>query len=71
MDNKELGEILASETIRVTQMEMELSKTNEIQGKYWAFFHLGFVACLRLNGKSEEDCKVIVDIAQENLKELM
>ena len=70
MKNKEIGDILAEETLRVSQMEMEVNNTKKIDKKLWAFFHLGFVANMRLNGASDEDINEVVNFAQDKLLEL-
>jgi hypothetical protein len=70
MKNKEIGDILAEETLRVSQMEMEANNTKKIDKKLWAFFHLGFVANMKLNGASDEDINEVVNFAQDKLLEL-
>ena len=61
MKNKEIGDILAEETLRVSQMEMEVNNTKKIDKKLWAFSHLGSVANMKLNRASEEDINEVVN----------
>lgn len=68
MTNKEIGEILASETINVSKMQMEATKSKMIDKQYWAFFHLGFVANMKLNGVSEKDIDEVLEVAQGELE---
>lgn len=53
--NKELAEILANETISISNMYMETNKVKTMDRQFWMFLHLGFYAGLKLMGKSEKD----------------
>ena len=67
MNNKEIGQILANETIRVSDMEMKSQGTTSIDKKLWAFFHLGFVANMKLNGATDQDIDEVIEVAQAEL----
>jgi len=66
--NKEIGKILANETLNVSIMQMEATGAKVLDKQYWAMFHLGFIACMKLNGSSDDDINEVIDVAQENLK---
>lgn len=68
--NKEIGEMLAEETIRVSVMEMNATGKDRLEKKYWAFFHLGFVACMKLNGASEKDIDEVLEVTHQELENI-
>lgn len=68
LTNEELGKILADETVNVSQMDMERNGLTQIDKQKWLYMHLGFYACLKLAGISEEDGDRIIVHAQKLLK---
>lgn len=68
LTNEEIGEILASETVNVTRMDMEKNNLTQVDKQKWLYIHLGFYACLKLCGISEEDGDRIIVHAQSILK---
>ncbi len=68
--NKEIGEILAHETINVSMMQMKATKSEMIDKQYWAMFHLGFVACMKLNGASTKTINEVLEQAQQTLEDI-
>lgn len=68
--NKELGEILANETLSVTQMDMELNNLKQIDKQKWVYHHCGFIAGLKVMGRSDKDVEEILTIAQKELENI-
>lgn len=70
MTNKKLGKILANETLSISDMYMKANNVKTIDKQFWMMFHLGFVACLKLKGASEEDTFKVIEFAQKELEKL-
>ena len=68
LTNEEIGKILADETINITKMDMEVNNVTQVDKQKWMYMHLGFYACLKLAGISEEDGDKIIVHAQSILK---
>lgn len=67
LTNEDLGKILAQETMSITQMWMDTNKKELIDRQYWLMFHLGFIAGLKVLGKSNVDVDIILLTAQKEL----
>lgn len=65
--DEELGKILAMETLNITQMWMDTNKGKVFDSQYWLMLHLGFVAGLKVAGKSDVDVDVILATVQKEL----
>ena len=70
LTNKEIGEILANETISISMMEMKARKKEYLDKQYWAALHLGFIACMKLSGYSDKDISEVLEVAQQKLEDI-
>jgi len=64
---KELAEILAQLTVDTTDMYFASGEHKTLDKQLWAFLHIGFIGCLKLNGYSEEECDEVINLTQELL----
>lgn len=67
ISNKQLAEILVNETFNITQMDMEANKLKEVDKQKWVYLHCGFLAGLKVMGRSEKDCISIIKMAQRRI----
>jgi len=65
---KELAEILYQETMNVSNLYFKSTKEQSLDRQYWAWLHLGFIAALRLDGYTDEQCNEIIDQTQDLIK---
>lgn len=69
--NQELGEILANETLSVTEMDMQVNHLTKVDKQKWVYFHVGFMAGLKIMGKEQKDCDEILKIAQDEISKII
>lgn len=62
---EELAQIIASETINITNLHFESATMDKFNRKFWAFFHLGFISGLKISGYPESEIDSLIERVQE------
>lgn len=66
----ELGNLLALETINVSNLEMAQKDVHVVDKEKWAWMAMGFAMGLKLDGFSEEDVMKVIEKSQETLTKI-
>lgn len=66
----ELGNLLALETINVSNMEMEQKQVHVVDKEKWAWMAMGFSIALKLDGFSDKEVMEVIEKSQETLNKI-